>query len=100
MATTCTSVAMRGFPPGLADVPAGHCPAGPETGVGRRAGREASYTSSTPRTMKAIGRQPRAPRMVDIAGGRTLLAVPMQRTAIARVIYDLRREVRPFEADS
>jgi GAF domain-containing protein len=94
-------VAMRGVPPGLADVLQGPVRLGPETGVGRLVRGESfvHIVDAADDEGYRLGNPVRR-ALVDIAGARSYLAVPIAKDGVLLASFTIyRREVRPFEAD-
>ena len=94
-------VAMRGIPPGVADIFRVPVRLGPETGLGRLLRGESfvHIPDASDDEGYRLGNPVRR-ALVDIAGARSYLAVPILRDDVMLGSFTIyRREVRPFEAD-
>jgi GAF domain-containing protein len=94
-------VAMRGEPPGFADMFRDPIHLGPGTGVGRLARGESHVHIADAADDEAYRRgHPVRRALVDIAGARTYLAVPIRRDDVMLGSFTIyRREVRLFSAE-
>ena len=94
-------VAMRGMPPDFPDFLRAPVRLGPETGLGRLVRGESfvHIADAADDDAYRLGNPVRR-ALVDIAGARSYLAVPIAKDGILLGSFTIyRREVRPFEAD-